>query len=96
MQTEDLFIGHQSDYNGVIKSKGAKMDDTQRASKEMLRTFRGVAAKDLNRYAALFALIVMSVECSVAEAADHVRCILQTLRLSVTIKSAKVLNILAI
>ena len=72
------------------------MDDTQRASKEMLRTFRGVATKYLNRYAALFALIVMSVEGSVAETADHVRCILQTLRLSVTIKSAKALNILAI
>ena len=86
-------VGHES-YNKVYHLN--TVNSLHSRFKEMLRTFRGVATKYLNRYAALFALIVMSVECSVAEAADHVRCILQTLRLAVTIKSAKALNILAI
>ena len=64
--------------------------------KEMLRRFRGVATKYLNRYAALFALISMSVGQSMAEAADRTRNILRTLRLPVTIKSAFSLQILAI
>lgn len=86
-------IGHES-YNKVYHLN--TVNNLHSRLKEMLRTFRGVSTKYLNRYAALFALIAMSVELSVAEAADRVRRTLQNLRLPVTIKSAKVMNILAI
>ena len=86
-------IGHES-YNKVYHLN--TVNSLHSRLKEMLRTFRGVATKYLNRYAALFALVVMSVERSVDEAADHVRRKLQNLRLPVTIKTAKALNILAI
>ena len=86
-------IGHES-YNKVYHLN--TVNSLHSRFKEMLRTFRGVATKYLNRYAALFALIVMSAEHSVPETADQVRRLLQALRLPITIKSAKALNILAI
>ena len=86
-------VGHES-YNKVYHLN--TVNSLHSRFKEMLRTFRGVATKYLNRYAALFALIVMSAEHSVAEATDQIRRLLQSLRLSITIKSAKALNILAI
>ena len=61
-----------------------------------MRQVRGVATKYLNRYAALFSLIAMTVVSSVTEAADQLRRSLRTIRLPVTIESAKSLNILAI
>ncbi len=85
-------VGHES-YNKVYHLN--TVNSLHSRFKEMLRTFRGVATKYLNRYTALFALIAMNVERSVAEAADKVRHAIQTIRLSVTIKSAKALNILA-
>ena len=62
----------------------------------MMRKLRGVASKYLNRYAALFSLIAMSAERSVTETADQLRCSLRSIRLPVTIESAKSLKILAI
>ena len=64
--------------------------------KEMMRKFRGVASKYLNRYAALFSLISMTAEHSMTEAADQVRRSLRSLRLLVTVESQKSWNILAI
>lgn len=64
--------------------------------KEMLRKLRGIATKYLNRYAALFALIAMETERTVAEAVDRVRRSLHQIRLPVTIESLKTLNILTI
>jgi len=85
-------VGHES-YNKVYHLN--TVNSLHSRFKEMLRTFRGVASKYLNRYTALFALIAMSVERSVTEAADKVRHAIQPIRLSVTINSAKSLNILA-
>ena len=84
-------VGHES-YNKVYHLN--TVNSLHSRFKEMLRTFRGVATKYLNRYAALFALISLSVDRTLSETADQVRRILQTLRLPVTIKSAKLLNIL--
>ena len=86
-------VGHES-YNKVYHLN--TVNSLHGRLKEMLRTFRGVATQYLNRYAALFALIAMSVDRSMAEAADRVRRMLHNLRLPVTIKSAKALNVLAI
>ena len=86
-------IGHES-YNKVYHLN--TVNNLHSRFKEMLRSFRGVATKYLNRYAALFALIAMSAEQSLSEAADQVRRILRPIRLPVTINSAKALNILAI
>lgn len=61
-----------------------------------MRSLRGVATKYLNRYAALFSMIVTAAERSVTEAADNLRRSLRAFRLPVTIESAKSLNILAI
>jgi len=86
-------VGHEN-YNKVYHLN--TVNSLHSRFKEMLRTFRGVATKYLNRYAALFVLIVMSTEHSVAEAADQVRRLLQSFRLSITVNSLKSLNILAI
>ncbi|MBQ1409665.1 MAG: hypothetical protein IIY94_00100 [Oscillospiraceae bacterium] len=65
----------------------------------MMRKFRSVVSKYLNRYTALFSLIAMTAEHSATEAADQVRRSLRSLRslrLPVTIESQKSWNILAI
>lgn len=64
--------------------------------KEMIRRFRGVATKYLNRYAALFALIAMKAECPITEATDQVRHSLRSILLPVTINSLNTRNILTI
>ena len=86
-------VGHES-YNKVYHLN--TVNSLHSRFKEMLRKFRGVATKYLNRYATLFALIVMTAEHSVAEGADRVRRLLHPLRLPITINSAKTLYILAI
>lgn len=88
-----VLVGHES-YNKVYHLN--TVNSLHSRFKEMLRTFRGVATKYLNRYASLFTLIAMTVGHSVAEAADYVRSLLQSLRLRITVKSAEALNILAI
>ena len=85
--------GHES-YNKVYHLN--TVNSLHSRFKEMMRKLRGVASKYLNRYAALFSLIAMSAERSLAETADQVRRSLQSLRLPVAIESAKSLNILAI
>lgn len=86
-------VGHES-YNKVFHLN--TVNSLHSRFKEMMRKLRGVATKYLNRYAALFSLIAMTAERSVTEAADQLRRFLRSLRLPVTIKSAKSLNILAI
>ena len=88
-----MLVGHES-YNKVFHLN--TVNSLHSRFKEMMRKFRGVATKYLNRYAALFSLIAMTVVSSVTEAADQLRRSLRTLRLPVTIESAKSLNILAI
>ena len=86
-------VGHES-YNKVYHLN--TVNSLHSRFKEMMRKFRGVASKYLNRYAALFSLISMTAEHSTTEAADQVRRSLRSLRLSVTVESQKSLNILAI
>ena len=64
--------------------------------KDMMRQYRGVATKYLNRYAALFTLLAQSITMSFQEAADRIRCILTSRRQYVTINSAKTLGLLEI
>ena len=85
--------GHES-YNRVYHLN--TVNSLHSRFKEMMRKLRGVASKYLNRYAALFSLIAMSAERSVTETADQLRCSLRSIRLPVTIESAKSLKILAI
>lgn len=85
--------GHES-YNRVYHLN--TVNSLHSRFKEMMRKLRGVASKYLNRYAALFSLIAMSAEHSVTETADQLRCSLRSIRLPVTIESAKSLKILAI
>lgn len=86
-------VGHES-YNKVFHLN--TVNSLHSRFKEMMRKFRGVSTKYLNRYAALFSLIAMAAEHSIPEAADQLRRSLRTFRLPVTIESAKSLNILAI
>lgn len=64
--------------------------------KDMMRQYRGVSTKYLNRYAALFTLMAQSIAISLQEAADRIRHKLTTLRQYVTINSAKALGLLEI
>lgn len=86
-------IGHES-YNKVYHLN--TVNSLHSRFKDMMRKFRGVASKYLNRYAALFSWIAINSGRHIVEAADLVRRSLRPLRLSVTIESAKSLNILAI
>lgn len=86
-------VGHES-YNKVFHLN--TVNSLHSRFKEMMRKLRGVATNYLNRYAALFSLIAMTAACSVTEAADLLRRSLRSLRIPVTIESAKSLNILAI
>ena len=64
--------------------------------KNMLRKYRGVATKYLNRYVALFTLISHFCTDSIEAAADELRRTLRSMRLNVTIESAKTLGLLEI
>ncbi len=86
-------VGHES-YNKVYHLN--TVNSLHSRFKEIMRKFRGVASKYLNRYAALFSLIAMAAEHSATEAADQVRRSLRSLRLPVTVESQKSWNILAI
>ena len=86
-------VGHES-YNKVYHLN--TVNSLHSRFKEMMRKFRGVATKYLNRYAALFTLIAMCADRPVTEVADQVRRSLRAIRLHVTIASAKALQILAI
>lgn len=86
-------IGHEN-YNKVYHLN--TVNNLHSRFQEMLRKYRGVATKYLNRYAAMFSMIVMNVEQSITEGADKIRHLLQNFRLSVTIESSKNSNILII
>lgn len=83
-------VGHES-YSKVYYLN--TVNSLHSRFKSMMRKFRGVASKYLNRYAALFSLISMTAERPVTEAADQMR---RSLRLPLTIESQKTWNILAI
>ena len=57
--------------------------------KEMLRQFRGVASKYLNRYLALFTTIVFFAKSSLAESVDTLRHSLSSMRKHVTYSSSQ-------
>ena len=86
-------VGHEA-YNKVYHLN--TVNNLHSRFKEMLRKFRGVATKYINRYAALFSLIAMNAKYSLNEAVDRVRHLLHTIRASVTIHSAISFNLLAI
>lgn len=64
--------------------------------KEMLRKYRGVSTKCLNRYLALFTLLSQYCGLVVSEIADDIRACLAGLRFYATIKSVKTLGLLAL
>lgn len=64
--------------------------------KEMLRQFRGVASKYLNRYLALFTTIVSYAKSSVAESTDTLRHSLSSVRNYVTYSSSQKSGLLAL
>ena len=57
--------------------------------KDMLKQFRGVASKYLNRYLALFSVIVSYTKSSVAESADNLRHSLSAFRENITYASSQ-------
>ena len=57
--------------------------------KEMVRRFRGVSTKYLNRYLALFAIVVTCIKGSIEEAADEIRRSLASVRERVTYASSQ-------
>ena len=63
--------------------------------KRMLGQFRGVASKYLNRYLALFSVIVSCTKPSMNEFVDELRCTLSTIRVNVTYHSSQTIGILA-
>ena len=64
--------------------------------KDMLKKFRGVASKYLNRYLALFSVVVSYAKASVAESSDNLRRSLSTLRSNVTYASSQAEGLLTI
>ena len=64
--------------------------------KDMLKQFRGVASKYLNRYLALFSVMVSYTKSSVAESADNLRHFLSALRENVTYASSQTEGLLNI
>ena len=64
--------------------------------KDMLKQFRGVASKYLNRYLALFSIMVSYTKSSVAESADNLRRSLSALRENVTYASSQTEGLLDI
>lgn len=86
-------IGHES-YDKVYHLN--TVNGLHSRFKAMMRQFRGVSTKYLNRYAALFTLLAQSVMLPLQETTDLIRHRLTTLRQYVTIDSAKTLGLLEI
>ena len=57
--------------------------------KEMLRTYRGVASKYLNRYAAMFSTVASLIDSSIAEVATIIRKMLKDVMVLATISAMK-------
>ena len=64
--------------------------------KEMLRQFRGVASKYLNRYLALFSTLVSHAKSSAAESVDILRRSLSSMRKYVTYSSSQMSGLLTL
>lgn len=79
-------IGHES-YDRVFHLN--TVNNQHSRIKEMLKQFRGVASKYLNRYLSLFTAIVSYAQSSVAESADNLRRTLSTIRKQVTYASSQ-------
>ena len=88
-----VLIGHES-YDKVYHLN--TVNGLHSRFKNMIRQYRGVATKYLNRYAALFTLIAHFCAEAVKAAADELRRSLGAMRMNVTIKSAKTLGLLEI
>ena len=88
-----VLIGHES-YDKVYHLN--TVNGLHSRFKNMIRQYRGVATKYLNRYAALFTLISHFCADTVEEAADELRRSLGSMRMNVTIKTSKTLGLLEI
>ena len=85
-------IGHES-YDQVYHLN--TVNNLHSRIKRMLGQFRGVASKYLNRYLALFSVIVSCTKPSMNEFVDELRCTLSTIRVNVTYHSSQTIGILA-
>ena len=88
-----VLIGHES-YDKVHHLN--TVNGLHSRFKDMIRQYRGVATKYLNRYVALFTLISHFCMDAVEAAADELRRSLRSMRMNVTIESAKTLGLLEI
>ena len=86
-------VGHEN-YNKVYHLN--TVNGLHSRFKEMMRKYRGVATKYLNRYAALLTVVSMSAALSVDEAVDLVRRDIGAIRLHLTGKAVKCLGVLAV
>lgn len=86
-------VGHES-YSKVYHL--TTVNGLHSRFKEMMRRYRGVATKYLNRYAALLSVASMSAALSVDEAVDLVRRDIGAIRLHLTGKTVKCLGVLAV
>lgn len=84
--TKIELVGYQS-YNKVYHLN--TINGLHSQFKDMLRTYRGVASKYLNRYAALFSTIVSLIVFSIAEAGTKIRKMLKNVMISATISAMK-------
>ena len=85
-------IGHES-YDKVYHLN--TVNNLHSRIKRMLGQFRGVASKYLNRYLALFSVIVSCTKPSMNEFVDELRCTLSTIWVNVTYHSSQTIGILA-
>ena len=86
-------INHES-YNKVYHLN--TVNSLHSRFKDMMRKYRGVATRYLNRYAALFSIVAGFVAATIEAVADDVRRSLGSIRMAVTIESAQSLGLLAI
>lgn len=84
--TKIELIGHMS-YSKVYHLN--TINGLHSKFKEMLRTYRGVASKYLNRYAAMFSMIASLSACSIAEAGTRIRRALKNVMIFVPIRILK-------
>ena len=86
-------VGHES-YDRIYHLN--TVNSLHSRIKEMLRQFRGVASKYLNRYLALFTIIASFAKSTVAESTDHIRHSLSVMREHITYASSQTTGLLII
>lgn len=84
--TKIELVGYQS-YNKVYHLN--TINGLHNQFKEMLRTYRGVASKYLNRYAAMFSTVASLIGSSIAEAGTKIRKMIMDVMVFATISSMK-------